>query len=290
MEYQLWQAIVSEVRQLDKSRRRTETGYTDGEIVLTWFWAVLHDRSMDWACQRGNWPIHLRRRPLPSSTTMSRRLRAPGVRKLLVQLEERVLRSSGRGLVWLLDGKPLLTSKVSKDRHTSALRGTRGYKLHVLIDAAQQVKIWRISPLGKDEREMGRRLIRAAGVQGYVVADGNYDAHPLYHACDEQGQLQLVAPLRTSRTGCRRRRQSPGRQRSIARQDGLLDQDQAFVKDLLSQRLAIERYFGNLTSWGGGLTHLPPWVRTHQRVERWVQSKLLLHALRRRLRTRTYVA
>lgn len=290
MEHQLWQAIVNEVRQLDKSRRRTERGFTVGEIVLTWFWAVLHDRPVDWACQRRNWPIHLRQRRLPSGSTMSRRLRSCAVRQLLTQLETQVLQPRGSHLVWLLDGKPLLTSKVSKDRQASALKGSRGYKLHALIDAQQQVKAWRISPLGKDEKEMGRRLIRAAQVQGYIVADGNYDAAPLYQACEEQGDLQLVAPLRVCRTGTRRRRQTPGRQRAITRQDGLLDRDKLFVKGLFRQRLAIERYFGNLTSWGGGLTHPPPWVRTHRRVARWVQGKLILHALRRQLRSTTYVA
>lgn len=290
MEHQLWEAIVREVRQLDKSRRRTERGFTAGEIVLTWFWAVLHDRPVDWACQRRNWPIHLRRWRVPSGSTVSRRLRSAEVRQLLGQLEARILQPHAKHLVWLLDGKPLLTSRVSKDRQASAARGMRGYKLHVLIDAEQRVQTWRISPLGKDEKEMGRRLIRAARVQGYVVADGNYDAAPLYDVCDQQGELQLVAPLRACRTSVRRRRQAPGRRRAIARQDGLLERDKQFVNDLFRQRLAVERYFGNLTSWSGGLKHLPPWVRTHRRVERWVQGKLILHALYRQLRSTTYAA
>jgi hypothetical protein len=60
-----------------------------------------------------------------------------------------------------------------------------------------------------------------------------------------------------------------------------------FGQQLLEQRAAIERHFGNATNWGGGLTHLPPWARTHSRVRRWVQAKLALTGLRRQLNQRT---
>ena len=54
MEHQLWKEILAEVTRLDKSRRRNENAYTDGEIVLTWLWAVLHDRPAAWARRRAN--------------------------------------------------------------------------------------------------------------------------------------------------------------------------------------------------------------------------------------------
>ena len=87
--------------------------------------------------------------------------------------------------------------------------------------------------------------------------------------------------------GTGHRRQSPGRVRGIALLEG---PDPRFGEGLLGGRAAIERAFGNLTSWGGGLTCLPPWVRTHRRVHRWVQAKLVLTALKRQLPKRTYVA
>jgi len=62
-----------------------------------------------------------------------------------------------------------------------------------------------------------------------------------------------------------------------------------FAKQLLKQRGEIERYFGNLVSFGNGLTHLPPWVRTHRRVRRWGQAKITIQALHRRHQT-TYAA
>lgn len=290
MEHQLWKQIVVEVQRLDKSRRRSENAYTDGEIVLTWFWAVIHDRPASWACQRVNWPIHLRRRRIPSDSRLSRRLRTASVRQLLEQVEASVLAPQGQGLVWLVDGKPLPVSKVTKDRQAGPYKGAKGYKLHALVDATGSVKAWRITPLGKDEKEMARRLLQQASLQGYVVADGNYDSSALYEFCEERGNLQLLTPLRASPGGKRRKSQAPGRRRSIERQDGLRAQDKPFVTDLFRQRGDIERHFGNLTSWGGGLTHLPPWARTHRRVHRWVQAKLILNALRCRSRQRTYVA
>jgi hypothetical protein len=45
----------------------------------------------------------------------------------------------------------------------------------------------------------------------------------------------------------------------------------------MRQRLAVERAFGNCTSFGGGLA---PWVRRLHRVRLWVQAKLLIDALR----------
>src|SRR5436305_956175 len=54
----------------------------------------------------------------------------------------------------------------------------------------------------------------------------------------------------------------------------------AFADRLREDRTEIERRFGNLTNWGGGLACLPAWVRTHRRVRRWVQAKLVLTRLK----------
>ena len=42
----------------------------------------------------------------------------------------------------------------------------------------------------------------------------------------------------------------------------------------------MARHFARLTNLAGGLGPLPNWVRRLDRVKRWVQSKLILHALR----------
>ena len=69
------------------------------------------------------------------------------------------------------------------------------------------------------------------------------------------------------------RRHSPCRIRSIK----LLDRP--FGQSLLTGRISIERMFGNLTNFPGGLKLLPHWVRTLFRVEMWVRAKMILYHL-----------
>lgn len=83
MEHQLWRMILAVLTEIDKPRRSTREDFSAEDIVVTWLWAVLHDRPVSWACDRRNWPIHARRRPRPSPSTMSRRLRSPVVRRRL---------------------------------------------------------------------------------------------------------------------------------------------------------------------------------------------------------------
>lgn len=49
-----------------------------------------------------------------------------------------------------------------------------------------------------------------------------------------------------------------------------------FGKTLHRFRRQIERDFGNLVSFGGGLACLPPWVRRITRVRNWVHAKILV--------------
>lgn len=53
-----------------------------------------------------------------------------------------------------------------------------------------------------------------------------------------------------------------------------------FGKRLHGLRGAIERDYGNATSFGGGLAPLPAWVRGLHRVRTWVWAKLLINAAR----------
>lgn len=292
MEDQLWRAIVTVLAGLDKRRKRAEEDFSDEQIVKTYYWSVIHDRPVSWACQRGNWPLHMRRQTLPSNTTMSRRLRTPSVVALLDALERHVTRPAAGGLFWMLDGKPLPISGCSKDRQAGYGRAAggkaKGYKLHAVVAPDGGLAEWRIAPMNKDERVIGERLLKAAAIQGYVAADTNYDSNRLHRVCDARGNRQLVTGRRYGagrKVG--HRAQSPGRLRSIA----ILENPQPqFGVQLLRDRNAIERNFGNMSNWGGGLTHLPPWVRTHRRVRRWVQAKLALTALRRLSKQTTYVA
>lgn len=292
MEHQLWKKILVVMKTINKPRRNTRCTFPVEEIVRVWFWAVLHDRPVSWACDRRNWPLHERRRSLPSSSTMSRRMRFSETQTLIKEIEKQTLRSPGtKPLAWMIDGKPLVISNCSKDKQSGFGRAVggkgKGYKLHAIVGTDGSFAAWRVAPMNKDERIMARRLIREAEIQGYLLADGGYDSNPLHKLCAERGELQLVTPPRGGLGRPKRdRRQSPGRLRSIA----LLENPQPeFGHALLHERSAIERTFGNMTSWGGGLTHLPPWARTHRRVHRWVQAKLIINRLKRLSIESTYV-
>lgn len=282
MEGQLWKAIVLILAQVDKGPLRSDVDFDDQMIVKVFYWSVIHDRPVSWALESRNWPLHLRRQQLPSNTTMSRRLRTPSVVALLDALEQHLTRPTPGCLYWMMDGKPLLIGGCSKDRQAGYGRAARsmakGYKLHAVVASDGGLGGWRVAPMNKDERVMGERLLKSAPIQGYVVADTNYDSNPLHRVCDARGNRQLVTPRRYGPgRSVGHRSQSPGRLRSIA----ILENPQPqFGMQLLSDRAAIERYFANATNWGGGLTHPPAWVRTHRRVRRWVQAKLALTALR----------
>ena len=291
MEGQLWKAIVMVLMQVCKRPKRTSEDFSDEDIVRVYYWAVIHDRPIGWACQAKNWPLHARRKALPSDATMSRRQRSPHVVRLLDAVEQRVTKPTGSRWYWMIDGKPLVIGGCSKDRQAgygkAAASKAKGYKLHAIVAPNGSLAAWRVAPMNKDERVMAKRLLKTAAIQGYVVGDANYDSNYLHEICTARGNCQFVTPRRYGRgRQVGHRAQSPGRLRSIA----LLENPRPlFGEQLLQQRSAIERCFGNATNWGGGLTHLPAWVRTHRRVRLWVQAKLALTALRRAIKTTTYV-
>lgn len=53
-----------------------------------------------------------------------------------------------------------------------------------------------------------------------------------------------------------------------------------FGRSVFHARSDVEREFGHLTSFGGGLSPLPSWVRHEKRVWLWVTAKLLINAVR----------
>jgi hypothetical protein len=290
MEHQLWKAIVAVLASIGKARKTTRFDFSDEEIVKVYYWSVIHDRPVSWACSRVNWPLHLRRK-LPSPTTMSRRLRKRSVVALLESLERRVLAPQQPGLFWMIDGKPLPIGGCSKDRQAGYGRAAgcmaKGYKLHAVVGSDASIASWRLAPMNKDERVMAGRMLRAAEIQGYLAADSNYDSNKLHEICGQR-ELQLVSRRRYGPNhGTGHRAQSPGRLRSRE----LTENPQpAFANQLLKDRDAIERQFAQLTNWGGGLSCLPAWVRTHRRVRLWVQAKLVLAALKRLHGAKSYVA
>lgn len=286
MERQIWRSIVAVFDRIDKPKEGARYRFKSVDIVRVILWAVLHDRPISWATRPENWPFHERRRPLPSNTTISRRYRSKNVQRLLKQLEELTLLPKGiPSLVGVVDAKPLPIGGCSKDRQAGYGRAAgckaKGYKLHALRALDGSVLEWRVAPMNKDERVMARRMLKKTTHQGYVLGDGNFDSNPLHAVCSESGRIQLVAPRRRG-GGLGHHRHDPGRLRS---KEILEDPFPEFGQQLLQLRDTIERFFAHLTNWGGSLTGLPAWARTHKRVHRWVQGKLIINAIKRR----TYV-
>jgi hypothetical protein len=292
VEHQLWLSIVAVLATLNKSRKPTVFDFSDEDIVKVHYWSVIHDRPVSWACNPRHWPLRRRCKPLPSPSTMSRRLRSQSVQSLLDALEQRVVAPQHRSLFWMIDGKPLAISGCSKDRQAGYGRAAnckaKGYKIHAIVGCDGAIASWRIAPMNKDERVMAERMLRTAPIQGYVVGDSNYDSNKVHKVCEARGSLQLVAQRRSGPNhGLGHRKHTAGRLRSMQLTENPYP---AFADQLLRDRADIERRFAHVTNWGGGLTCLPPWIRTYRRVHRWVQAKLVLTALRRLSRTRTYVA
>ena len=89
MDRQLYRLILKELK-CTKTHLPTRATYTDQQIVAVYYYAVLNNRSVSWACVRSHWWVNLLAgviKSLPSQSQMSRRLRTESVRKLLDQIE-----------------------------------------------------------------------------------------------------------------------------------------------------------------------------------------------------------
>lgn len=292
MDRELYRLILQELRKTTPHLPIRGT-YTDQEIVSVFYFAVLNNRPVSWACDRRNWPIcYLSHgRSLPSQSQMSRRLRTASVSQLLDQIEQQVFHSdksevtSPFELAWYLDGRPLVVSKHSRDRYARfgrASRGIgRGYKLHLLLGCRGTIGDYRVTPMNRDERPMARRMLRRAKIQGYVLGDANYDDDGLHEICEKRGNLTMITPPRQKNAkGFGHRKYTASRRDCIQRQR---DPFPEFVEQMMRQRYRIDTFFGQQTSCGEGLWSLPPWVRTFPRVYRWIQAKLALLVLRNRI-------
>lgn len=276
MERELWESLCGVARLFFNGQTRGV--YTDEVIFAVYVWAVVHDRPVLWACDPSNWPPDLLRRPLPTQSTMSRRLRRATFEHLLYDIENALLSLTLIHAQWLrvIDAKPLPVGGPSKDADATWGRGAggiqKGYKLHVIWGDGPLPITWALAGLNVSERRIAMALVQDLPGEGYLLGDKQYDSATLYDAAAEAG-YQLVAP--PQRTGRRlgHRRQSPNRLRSLA----LLDIP--FGRGLYRYRRRIEHCFARLTSFVGGLGPLPFWVRRFNRVRLWIHCKLLLNAV-----------
>jgi hypothetical protein len=276
MERELWLALYRLACECDPSPYWELVRFFDHHIVGVFLWAVLHDRPVSWACDPINWPNRLWQGKLPSQSTMSRRLRTTEVQRLLNRMERKLASWGGGGMVWIVDGKPLVVGAHSKDRDVTWGRVGRGYakgyKLHAIYGRGPLPVAWELAPLNESEPEVARRLVSfLKGGGGYILGDKAFDSNPLHSMANSCG-YQLVAERKRPGTGLGHRTHSLGRLRSIE----LLRTE--FGQNLYRCRDDIERQFGWLTNHGAGLAPLPAWVRRPHRVGLWLQAKLITHA------------
>lgn len=277
MERELWSLLYGISMRLDKDWGRWK--FSSADVLAVYFWCVVHDRPMSWAVVNTNWPEDLCPLCLPSQSTLSRRMRSSDTQQLMTEMEDAWLGLIGVCRMWIrvIDGKPLTVSGVSKDADARYGRGAggmqKGYKLFAVWSGGPLPVAWALAAMNKSERTMARQLIPTLPGAGYLLGDPEYDGnalHELAHAAD----YQLLTPKRQKQHGLGHRPQSPYRLRSIE----LIKTK--FGKQLYRFRRQIERDFGNLTSFAGGLTCLPPWVRRFPRVRNWLNAKLLVNAAR----------
>lgn len=277
MERELWTLLYGIAIKLDNRWGRWK--YSAADIVVVYFWCVIHDRPMCWAVEKSNWPDDLRPEHIPTQSTLSRRMRHPDAQQLMTQIEQTWIALVSLERLWIriIDGKPLAVSGVSKDADAGYGRGAggmrKGYKLHAIGSSGPLPLAWALAPMNVSEKTMARLLIPSLPGAGYLLGDPEFDCNALFdlaHAADHQ----LLTPKRQKHAGVGHRPQSPHRLRSIELMK------RPFGKRLYRFRRQIERDFGTLTSFGGGLTCLPAWVRSFPRVRNWVHAKLLVNAAR----------
>ncbi|MGD0464953.1 MAG: transposase [Tepidisphaeraceae bacterium] len=288
MEGELWSEVYRIVYEENSKRIRPKgVQFPDGRILEVYFWAVIHDRPTRWACRRQNWPLQQRWRDLPCDATMSVRLRTISVCLLLQAVLDRLHASDHPALVRVLDSKPLPVGCYSKDQDAdwgwAATAQARGYKLFCAWGSGVVPDAWTLGPMSASDPEVGVKLVPQLEAAAYVLGDAGHDSNPLHAACADCG-CQLVAPRKRPETSLGHRVHEPGRLRSVEMLEWpvlLGTAASPFARDLYAMRKQIERTYGNLCGFGGGLQPLPSWVRTPHRVAFWVAGKLVINALRR---------
>jgi len=272
----LYRIIQREARRLPRPKRRFE--YSDALIGAMFFWAVWHDRPQCWAAERASYHGVFRPRRLPSNSEFNRRVRSARFAQWLTAVREALRPARPAGGTLVVDARPLPVGPCSKDQAAKPGRVyggfARGYRLHALVDLAGYVQAFRLTAMNTGEPDVALELLTEAAPGETVLSDGVNDSMRLYDAAEARGvRFRARPPLKNAGRG--HRPQSAARLRAVA-------EWQAHAAEYQRQRGAIERVFAWQSSFGGGLSPLPAWVRTPTRTLRWVTAKLTIYHVRRR--------
>jgi hypothetical protein len=288
MDTDVWKVLAAAANAVARSipPLNANTQYSDALILKMYLWAALHERPLCWACQRAHYTSRFRPRRLPSVSQFCRRVQAARFATLLGRLHTRLTRRNAEQPgVLIVDGKPLLVSRCSRDpdaRCGWAINGFGvGYRLHALTSHDGRILAFQVQPLNVGEAKVAREeLVPLAPPQCVALADANYDSRHLYNAFGH-GRVQLFTPLkRIAVRPAAQRKMGPFRRLAAA----LSQQAPAAYRKLLDLRGGVERIFSALTCCAGGLHSLPAWVRRLSRVRRWVAAKIAIYHARLQLR------
>ena len=278
MERELWPRLYHLVMEVGETMRLADVTYQPHIIALVFLWAALHDRPVSWACDGRNWSTTtLRPATVPSPSTLSRRLRRVDTAMLMRDLVQRLRQEGDPRLVAVIDAKPLPVGGASQDPEARCGRGAgmwaRGYKLYAVWGERPAPEAYRVYPMNVNENKVAEEMIPQLTGGGYLLGDGEYDANPVFDAAGKAG-YQLLAPRENPKARLGHIRQSPYRVRCIELMQS------CFGRAVYHLRRQIERAYGNLTSFGGGLSPLPAWVRHQDRVWLWTTAKILINGVR----------
>jgi hypothetical protein len=146
-----------------------------------------------------------------------------------------------------------------------------------MITADYRVVRWCVTSLNVSEQAAAVAMIETVPVLALVLADGNYDRGRVYDAVAAKGG-QLLTPV-PDNAGQGHHPQSPHRLEAI-------DAYRDWGRYVYPERIRVEQGLAHMSTFGGGLGPLPTWVRTLERVRRWVGAKVTLYHVRRALRNR----
>src|SRR5262245_15628214 len=270
MDRNLWLRLYTAVVTTAYTGPATGVHHPDRVVALAYLFAAAHHKATYWACDRRHWERWARRPdPLPSQSTMSRRLRAAAVGRLFAALVRRYRGNPRADWVKYIDGYPLAVGNYSHDPDATTGYGAggfyHGYKLHAVWGRAAVPLAFEVRPANQAEPCIARALVRRLGGSDYLVGDSSFDSNPLYRVAGDRHH-QVIAPPKEP--GCGRGHQRHERERLRGRE--LLGGE--FGRALYATRPSIDRWFARLAAVGLG--PLPPWVRRPWRVKRWAQAHL----------------
>ena len=295
MDREQWEIVRSAVkraaRKIDRELRPVRLRFADWLIVAMYLWAVAHDRPQSWACDRLNYSRLFRPRKLPSVSQFNRRMNERRTWRILQEVHAMLASNLTSQALSYIDGKPLVVGVASKDpdaKRGQVLGGfARGYKLHAWMGEDRSIPLWSVTPLNVHELPVAQLLVAQAPVlsdRSLVLVDQNYDSHDLHKMLHARNGRLVVKPKGPKKMSDRH--PVTLRQMGQARRELLVvaERSPSLLQMVYRQRINAEGILGNLTSYGGGLITLPPWVRRLHRVRRFVGGKIILYHGRLRAR------